>query len=231
MTSESHYRLKDIFRDLRSEKFAEEMRGNWSTALLCRVPGFFLVWVFVRLRIGAMAVSLAALLLAFALPVLAYAVPIGTAGLWVAVTGLVFQVLDCADGTLARVTGTTSQAGADVDFLTDMAQWGFLYLAIGILADRTLDAGWGWSAVACAAAWVRLMARTARDRLDADDGSPPAPISLKNAVPVFLAGISGLLPFLALSGPWLGYAVIALLVYAVLDVLEGLLPLFRTIGR
>ncbi|MDJ0824369.1 MAG: CDP-alcohol phosphatidyltransferase family protein [Rhodobacter sp.] len=230
MTVENGYSLKDIFGDLKSAKFAEEVRGNWSTALLCRVPGFFLVWGFVRLGVGAMAVSLAALALAMVLPVLAYGLPLASAGIWVAVAGLVFQVLDCADGTLARVTGTTSRAGADVDFLTDMAQWGFLYLAIGILADRTLDTGWGWTAVACAAAWVRLMARATRDRLEDGDGGPP-PVTPANAVPVFLAGISGLIPFLALSGPWLGVAVTALLVYALLDVLEGLLPLFRALRR
>jgi hypothetical protein len=45
----------------------------------------------------------------------------------------------------------------------------------------------------------------------------------------FIAGISGLIPLLALTGPWMGTAVCALVVYSLLDVAEALVPLVRAL--
>ena len=219
VTAENHYSLGRILGDLKSEKFGEELRGSWSTAVLYRVPSLFLVWGLARLRVGPMTVSAVAVLLALSLPAQAYALPLTLAPVCVALSGMLFQVLDCADGTLARVLDRTSKVGGHVDFLTDMMQWGLLYLALGILADRTLGTGWGWTAVAGAGAWTRLLARVVRDRLSDGANGPPPPVTPMNAVPVFLAGISGLIPFLAL------------LIYGVLDVLEGLIPLLAMLRR
>ena len=65
------------------------------------------------------------------------------------------------------------------------------------------------------------------DRLKEDGASDPAPLKLLDYPALFLAGISGLIPFIALSGSWIGFWVGALLVYSILDSLEGLLPLFK----
>jgi len=174
-----------------------------------------------------MTVTLAGLALALSMPAQALVLPLGLAVWAVAISGLVFQVLDCVDGTLARLRGVTSRRGGDADFLVDMAQWGLLYLAIGLLADRTLDADWQWTALAGMAAWGRLMARVIRDRLPDVPGGETAALRLADYPVAFLAGISGLIPFLALSGSWLGIAVLALLIYSLLDIIEAALPLTR----
>ena len=91
--------------------------------------------------------SLLALVLALSMPLQALALPVGVAAVTVTLSGMLFQVLDCADGTLARVTGQTSKLGGDIDTLIDLTQWGLLYISIGMLADTTLDTGLFWTAL------------------------------------------------------------------------------------
>lgn len=225
MTSEKRISLAEITDDACGARLREEMRSSWSIALLGRWPSVPVTWACARAGIGPMTVTLAGLALALSMPVQALVLPLGLAVWVVAISGLVFQVLDCVDGTLARLTGVTTRRGGDADFLVDMAQWGLLYLSIGVLADRTFDAHWQWSALAGLAAWGRLMARVIRDRLKTGDSASPAPLRPTDYPAAFVAGISGAIPFLALSGSWLGVAVIALLIYSLLDIAEAALPL------
>lgn len=217
--------------DLHSENAAEEWRGSWAIAMLYRRPGIYVAWWAAHAGIRPATITLSALFLALLMPLQAILFPIGLASIMVCVSGMLFQILDCADGALARATDQPSQRGGDMDFLTDMAQWGLLYAAIGILTDRTLDTGLVWTCLALAAAWCRLMARIVRDRLnDPSVSNPPSqtktsPLSIAAFV---LGGISGLLPLLALSGPCLGWAVGFLLVYALSDIAEGLVPIFKS---
>lgn len=216
-----------IADDLRGGRLRREFRSSWAIALLYRVPSLPLVWLCARAGVPPMAVTVAGLFLALALPVFAVVLPLAVAVWAVALGGCLFQILDCVDGTLARVTGRTSARGADVDFIVDMLQWATLYFAIGLLADRTLGGGWAWTAVAGAAASGRLLARLIRD-VAAGSAAPAdvqAPLRVRDWPAIIVAGISGLLPFLALTGPWLGVSVMLLLVYSVLDMAEGFLPL------
>jgi len=67
-----------------------------------------------------------------------------------------------------------------------------------------------------------------RDRLDQPtDDDRPAQLTPAQLPGAFVAGLSGLVPFLALTGGGLGWAVSALLIYSVLDLVEGLLPLLH----
>ncbi len=218
--------LRVIADDLRGGRLRSEFRTSWAIALLYRAPSLPLVWLATRLGIGPTAVTLLALALALTMPLQALVLPLSVAVWGVAASGMVFQVLDCVDGTLARVTGRTSRRGGDLDFLVDMAQWGLLYLAIGILADRWLGAGWSWTALAAGAAWLRLLARLVRDTLAAaPDAGPPHPGGLTQIPVVFVAGLSGLIPFLALTGSFLWLSVWFLLVYALLDLGDALVSL------
>lgn len=215
--------------DLRSAAVAEEWRGSWATALLYRRPAVYLAYMANRADLRPGHITGMALVLALTLPIQAALLPLGLAVWGVALTGCLFQIVDCTDGTLARVTGQTSRRGADMDFLVDMAQWGLLYLAIGILADRISGGGYLWTAVAATAAWARLLARVARDRLAhmATAAAKPRRNTAIDAASLLLGGVSGLLPFLALAGSALPWAVGFLMLYALLDIGEGVLPLLR----
>ena len=219
--------IGEIAQDLKSDTFREELRSAWSIALLYRAPAVPVVWAAARLGLGPMQVTFAALLVALLLPVVAVGLPLAVAPIALCLCGMLFQVLDCADGMLARATGRSTKLGGDMDFLIDMAQWGLLYVSLGLLADRVLDTGWYWAMIGAAAAWGRLYARVVRDRLKEDAAAEPSAPGLWDYPALFLAGISGLIPFIALSGSWIGFWVGALLVYSILDSLEGLLPLFK----
>ncbi|WP_216665312.1 CDP-alcohol phosphatidyltransferase family protein [Pseudoruegeria sp. HB172150] len=216
-----------IAADLRGKRIADELRSAWSLTLLYRVPSLPFVWSFARLGIGPMPVTGVGLFIALSLPFLAWGVPLSAAPWAVVVAAVLFQILDCADGTLARVTGRTSPAGAEFDLFVDMVQWACLYIAIGLLADRTLGTGFGWTALALVAAWTRLFARMLRERLGGLDDADPAPLRLADLPIVFVSGLSGLFPFLALTGVWLGVAATLLLLYSLLDIGDALLPHLR----
>ncbi|MDF0594743.1 CDP-alcohol phosphatidyltransferase family protein [Psychromarinibacter halotolerans] len=230
MTAQEKPSFGRIAADLRQPWFREELRTAWSIALLYRVPSLPVVWIFARLGLSPVGVSFLALAVALAMPLLAWGLPLAHAPWAVALAGALFQVLDCADGTLARVTGRTSKTGGDLDFLVDMTQWGLLYLAIGLLADRVLGAD-GWATLAAMAGWVRLLARVIRDRLQGPEDGVPGPLTPADWLPMLIGGISGLIPILALTGDYLGWAVWALMIYSLLDVAEGLLPLARDLRR
>lgn len=226
----------DFAADLEGPDAAEERRSNWAVALFFRRPGILCAVGFARAGWSPAAVTLCALALALSMPVQAWLLPLAVAPWAVCAAGVLFQVLDCADGTLARGTGQSSRRGGDLDFLVDMAQWGLLYGSIGLLADRTMGTEFAWTALAVTAAWARLLARVIRDRLALappplqEDTSPQPPqksLSLIDRVSLFLSGLTGILCLLAISGPWLPWAIGFLLVYALLDVGEGLTPLFR----
>jgi len=221
--------MAQVAADLRGPWFRVELRSSWATALLYRAPSVPVVWALVRLGVSPLAVSLIGLLLALSMPLQALNLPVGIAAVTVALSGMMFQVLDCADGILARVTDRTSKLGGDVDTLIDLTQWGLLYLSVGLLADATLDTGLFWTASAAVAAWARLLARVIRDRLDDGIEATPRPLRLAQYPSAFIAGISGLIPLLALTGPWMGTAVCALVVYSLLDVAEALVPLVRAL--
>lgn len=222
--------------EYKANKLAEELRGNWANVVFHRAPAFLLAWMLARIGVSPLGATLLSLPVALALPILALALPLKAAVVWVFIAGFLFQVLDCADGSLARVTGRVTYLGGRIDFLVDMAQWGLLYLSIGMLADRTLESEGFWTALAAAAAWLRLYARTVRDAFEdstgADTENPAAPALSPSALAIaFVSGLSGLVPFLAFAAsiPSLAsYAVCFLIVYSVLDVGDSLV---QELGR
>lgn len=216
-------RMRDMVADYRRDKLREDLRGNWVNAAIHRWPAFGVAWASARIGVSPTALTLLSGLVALALPIAAAFTSLPSAAILVCLLGYVFQVLDCADGTLARATGSSSESGARIDFLIDMAQWGLLYLAIGLLADRTLGSGFQWTALAVCAAWMRLYARTVRDALPVKAQEESRPLALHEVPEAAIAGISGALPFLALAGGWLHWAVWALAAYSVLDIATALL--------
>ncbi|MBL6432572.1 MAG: CDP-alcohol phosphatidyltransferase family protein, partial [Alphaproteobacteria bacterium] len=166
--------------------------------LFYRIWSFPLIWLLARTPVSPTAVTLSSVPLALSMPVLALTLPLEQAAR-VGLVAILFQILDCVDGGLARCTGRTSRLGGTLDFLIDMAQWGLLYGSIGLLADRVLDTGALWTAVGCAAAWVRLYARVVRDAGAGGADAVSAAGAKRPAGPLdvvlwFFAGLSGAIP-------------------------------------
>jgi phosphatidylglycerophosphate synthase len=119
---------------------------------------------------------------------------------------VIFCVLDCVDGDLARVTGRASRRGAYADFLTDIVYRVALYASIGLLVDRSptaqalISIGEGAGlATGLACALLAVAARACRLYVEAEgsSASPLSPRAIDTSTSVaiaFLSGIDHLLP-------------------------------------
>ena len=218
--------FRDIIGDLNNPKVKHERRTDWAIAYLYRVPSTVFTWMFLRTGLSPVQISALGLVVSLAMPIVALWFPLWMAVWVICLCGVLFQILDCCDGTVARITGRTSILGADLDYFFGMIHYLCLYPSIGLLADRTFDTGLYWTVIATVAVAIRLLARLIRDQVALRKApSEPGPAKLSNLPVAFLAGLSGLIPFVALTGALLGVGVIALLIYAILDVVDGALPL------
>ncbi len=202
-----------------------EYLDNWAIYLLYRWPGNVLAWLLLKTPLTPTQVTLSGLGVVGLMLLCALLLPL-TLAPWVTLAlAMLFQVLDCTDGAMARTSGRTSAVGGRLDFMVDMVQWGILYACIGILADRTLETGTLWTMFGFAAAWLRMLARIAnmmanrmRDRQDKPPTSAAAPQQKKVQL---LAGLGGLLPFLVLTGPFLYISVAIVLLYSLGDLWDA----------
>uniref|UniRef100_UPI003BA890ED CDP-alcohol phosphatidyltransferase family protein n=1 Tax=Stappia sp. TaxID=1870903 RepID=UPI003BA890ED len=235
--------LADMLRRFRRDSLARELRTDWAVALLYRVPSLVLVRLLLPTGVSPTAVTLAGLLLVVAMPVAALAFSVWWAALAVGLLGIVFQVIDCVDGGLARATGRSSRLGAVVDYLVDMAQWGALYVSTGIVADRVIAAieggepGLAWTLVGLGAAWTRLLARVVRDAVPAEQDAKAAPLPRLTAggtIVALFAGLSGAIAPMVLAGALWGFlpgVLVFLLVYALADVADALVATLAAASR
>jgi phosphatidylglycerophosphate synthase len=185
-------------------KFAHEVRTEWAIALVYRPFSFLLTPLFAACGASPTAVTMLGLACALSLPWLALAGG-ESAWMYVGALGVIFCVLDCVDGDLARVTGRASKLGAYADFLTDTIYRIALYASIGLIVERSRAAGslipmgeGAGLAVGLACALLAIVARACRLYMEADGSSAsPARATTDTAASVaisFLSGIDHLLP-------------------------------------
>jgi phosphatidylglycerophosphate synthase len=109
------------------------------TYWLYRPMASFITPVFYILHISANGATLISLLLAFAL--IPLALYVGTYGfLAIAASSALFQILDCVDGSLARIYGTSGKIGKMLDSVSSQTFWLTFMISAGILA-QTNQAG------------------------------------------------------------------------------------------
>lgn len=227
--------LAALAADYRNGKVQDELRGDWAVVIFYRIWSFPLVWLFARTAVNPSTVTAFSGLLVLLLPASAGLLPLSVAGPAVAALSCAVLILDCVDGALARITGRASRLGGMLDFLVDMAHWGLLYASIGLLADRVAGTGVFWTALGCAAGWLRLYARVVRDagpakpEASTDAAAISSGVSAGEVLVAFVAGLSGAIPLLLLAG-WafggIGWLVVFLIAYAVTDVVDAGLQSF-----
>ena len=216
-----------IFADYRANLFRKELLSDWGTALTYRPFGLLIAAMLTRTAIrpstltGIGAALLPVMLLA------SIFLEAGQAMGVVLIAAIAFQILDCADGPLARGTGRVSVSGHYWDLVADLAYRGTVYACVGHLADQLLP--WGLPVSQMAAltfcAWLCAYARLARGEL-----ARLAPATSRPAAPAFsiynaLAGLDTLFPILAAIAFWLGALhvyFVWLFVYSLADALVAL---------
>ncbi len=239
------YTIADVRASYDPDKAREEWHGDWISALIYRPISFWITPPLLNLSVSASQVTFFALLLSFALPVVALKAGSG-AHAAVAVLAIVFVILDCVDGNIARVTKTVSTSGHYLDFFTDIVFRICFYAAVGSLADREISSlvwmnGQGL-ALGLLAALIAIVGRLswvfARQLSPGDVFSPAQEEKERRGIvdrvlfPVF-SGIDRLLPFLVLAAnAWGGlrWVILWLLAYSVVDCAYTQFAIFRRLG-
>lgn len=230
------YTLSEAVRSYLTEKLPEELRGEWGAALFFRPPSLLLTPLLLNLGVAPMTVTLASLALVLALPWLAlWGGPLGY--LYLGLAGAAIGVLDCLDGSMARVAGRAGRTGHYADFAVGVLDRVLGYLAIGLLvaAEAGGESWFARDAVAwaLAAALAAVMARLSRQFVSGwfsdkaersgtrDSGSGPG--RLAEAVYPLVSGLDQIWPLFVLLFGALGvlpWYLAWLVFYSALDVLH-----------
>jgi phosphatidylglycerophosphate synthase len=120
------------------EKAWQEMSGELPAFLLYRPLSFLLTVPLLALGVPATFITCVCLAIALSLPALAFMMG-ERAWLAVSLLALVFHVLDCVDGNLARTRGTQGPFGAWLDGVADQAFWVGLLCALGLMVRASQD--------------------------------------------------------------------------------------------
>ena len=201
-------------------RFAHELATEWAAALIYRPLSFLLTIPFLILGFSPTLISLLGVVLALSLPILAWQ---GMGAGTVACLAVLFYVLDCVDGNVARTSGRTSKIGAYVDFFSDLIFRVSFYAAIGLLADSAA-VGWGL-AMGVLSAWLALAARACRlyaERGHANENvaAQGKPSTIADWVISFASGLDGFTPVLLMLSAYFQSLTILLaylLIFSFLD--------------
>lgn len=218
-------RLSAIFADYRSQKLEAELRADWGSVVFYRLPGFVLAWAMVPLGVTPNQLTLAGVLLIAPIAAAAWLLSPGLAMPVITVLALAFNVVDCADGSLARATGNTSLSGRYMDFAADVFYRNTAYACYGLIADRIWPgASFPWLAVGlCCGIFVtyaRLNRVYAEKLFPATGQTVPERRSAFDVGFSLLSGMDTLLPLLAViawAAGLLWAAMIWFLLYTLAD--------------
>lgn len=219
-----------VVADYRAHKLPEELSGEWAAALLFRPPALVIAWALQVTPVSPSMVTLAGLLTLPLMLLSACMLSTGAALASVVALACIFMILDCTDGTLARITGKTSRLGHYADFTVDICYRLVFYGTAGFLLARHPGLPQGWLAaaglpLALVSAWLMSFARLCRVYAELRFPEPPQQSPAGTARPGwvvgFVSGLDGLVSLLAaaawaLAVPQAFFLWIAF--YALLDV-------------
>lgn len=205
-----------IVADYRENKLTEELVSDWGSVVFYRLPAFALAWVLVPFGTNPNFLTLAGLLCLPVMALAAWSLPPGTAVVVVSILALAFNVLDCADGSLARATGQSSLSGRYLDASADLLYRAIAYGCFGLIADHLAPgASFPWVAVGLCCGFLATYARL--NRIYAATlmaGGAPSGGGRRSAFDIgfsFLSGLDSLLPLIALLAWLMGALPLAML--------------------
>lgn len=215
-----------IMADYRAEKLKEELVGDWGSVVFYRLPAFALASILAPRGVAPNQVTLAGALLIPLMALAAWVLQPTVAVAAVTLMAVLFNVLDCADGSLARATGLASLTGRYLDFAADILYRITAYGCYGVIADRIWPgAAFPWLAVGLCCGVLVTYARVNRvyaEKLFPREPATPAAVPRGATGLAFslLSGIDTLMPLVALaawSAGWLWAAMIWFLLYTLAD--------------
>lgn len=115
----------------------EELAGEWAAVALYRWLSFIITPLFLSTSISATGVTFISVLITITLP-LAVFFPQPFDFLFIGIIGIIFNVLDCVDGNMARMTNNVTALGQYTDFIADIIHRVFVYITLGLIIDNAL---------------------------------------------------------------------------------------------
>ena len=219
----TRYTLAEVLESYPPEKHWSDLQGALPDRLLYRPLSFRLTPFALRLGLHPNHVTLFALLLSLAMPLLAWKGE-EKAYLGVFALGVLYHVLDCVDGNMARVAGLKSRLGALLEPANDFLFWSLLLLSLGILAEKQGGSLLGGRAVelGLAAGALVLWSRIVRDSYASifgssavfEQGPPPTRLSGLQWLKALIYGLEYLYVWGVLIGGLCGRLDLALVVVA-----------------
>lgn len=218
--------FSSIVADYREQKLKEELTSDWGSVVFYRLPAFIVAWAAAPLGVTPTQLTVAGALLVPLMALAAWFMAPAPAMIVITLLALLFNVLDCADGTLARATATSSLSGRYLDFAVDLLYRIAAYASLGLIADRSWPgAAFPWVAVGLCCGLQATYARVNRIYAgeilpDVPPTGAPAKRSAFDVVFSLLSGIDTLLPliaFLAWEAGLLRAALIWFLLYTFAD--------------
>ena len=109
-----------IVANYRRDKLEEEIMTDWGSVVFYRLPAFVIAWLMVPTGVTPNQLTLLGALMVPAMAAASYLLAPTQAMIVLTILAVAFNVLDCADGPLARATGRSSLAGRYMDFSADI---------------------------------------------------------------------------------------------------------------
>lgn len=215
--------IKALVADYTRTLALQELAGMWAVVVFFRLPGFVVAWLAIAVGISATQLTILGLATTVLIALASVFLPLPMALVVLVVLAVCFQVLDCADGTVARATGTASLTGRFLDFASDILWRATCLAALGHVADRLAPGATpAWLAVGIMAGFCATYARLIRSYVvtlpGADEGAGGAPTfrpTFGNLAFAFLSGLDQIIPMIALAA-WAFGALELLLIFALI---------------
>lgn len=181
-------RAKGLFTE---EKRQEERRSDLPAHVFYRPLSFWITPLFLKSGFSANAVTVFSMLVALSMPATAQW---GGDYAWamVAVLGVCFQILDCVDGNIARMTKTSGRVGDMLDSMSSLLFWTAYFISAGMLSHAASGGFIGQHGfeIGLGLAVLHLMHETLQDMLDRYLGervtwTPPTSPAIKSKFPGF----------------------------------------------
>ena len=231
--------FKAFLEDYSQSKLQDELRSDWGSVVFYRLPAFALARIAIACSVGAMALTYLGIVLIALIATLAWMLPPQTALPWMIAASIAFNILDCADGPLARATNTTSRTGAYLDFASDVFYRNVMLASVGLVADRLAPgATFPWLAVGLICGSLTTYARLNRSyiqkHMNVQSIAAKPSRGTADLIYNFLSGLDTLLPILTLLAWMLGFLeilLIWLLLYTSIDAAIAVIQNYRLLSK
>lgn len=239
----SNFSIRDVINSYKSDKMHEELAGEWAAVALYRWLSFVITPLFLKTSLSATGVTFISVLITLTLP-LAVFLPYPSTYIFIGFIGIIFNILDCVDGNMARITHNVTNLGQYSDFIADIIHRVFMYITLGLIIDNAIISSsyfrsFEIAGISCLLAVIGRISRiyyeskfVTGESLPDKHRSSDHLKKAENMVFSFISGIDSLLPvFIIIAGYFnkLSFVLFWVFFYSCLDFLYSQFKIIRSL--